>query len=158
MGTKFFRPSHPPGSSIHTFIYQDNLLVQNRALTIRRPGVHSARGDIPGEDLLPAQEASFNPILTLKDPRYRETEHRRCSICRILGMLRVGWVGFEVEWVLCVVWEREAENKREGWTWRYFLVVRCSVCRMARCHDTKARVLHRHLRSKVVCVSSRMKN
>ena len=41
-------------------------------MTIRWPGVHSARGDIPGEDLLLAQEASFNPILTLNDPRQGE--------------------------------------------------------------------------------------
>ena len=34
-----------------------------RALTIRRQGVNFARGGIPGEDLLPAQDASFNALL-----------------------------------------------------------------------------------------------
>ena len=45
MVTELLRPSHPPGSNILTSIYPDHLLPgTNRALNMRRPGVHSARG------------------------------------------------------------------------------------------------------------------
>ena len=60
----------PPSRQQYSYVYLSRSFTgTNRALSISRPGVHSARGDIPGEDLLPAQEASLNPILTLNDPR-----------------------------------------------------------------------------------------
>ena len=59
MVTKFLRPSHPPGSSIRRLEYPDHL----QLLTLRRVYDTLAKrplcgGEIPGEDLLPAQEAS----------------------------------------------------------------------------------------------------
>ena len=60
----------PPSRQQYSYVYLPRSFTgTNRALSIHRPGVHSARGDIPGEDLLPAQEALLNPILTLNDPR-----------------------------------------------------------------------------------------
>ena len=61
------RPSHPPGSSMHRLEYPDPLQV----LTPRRvydmlAKVYSARGDMPGEDLLPAQEASSKSNTCIK--------------------------------------------------------------------------------------------
>ena len=60
----------PPTRQQYSYVYLSKSLAgTNRALTIRRTGVHPTRGDVPGEDLLPAQEASSNPALTLNDPR-----------------------------------------------------------------------------------------
>ena len=41
-GHELLRPSHPPGSKIHTCLSR-YFAGTNRALSIRRPGVHSAR-------------------------------------------------------------------------------------------------------------------
>ena len=63
----------PPTRQQYLYIYLSRSFTgTNRELTIRRSDVHSARGDIPGEDLLPAQEGSFNPIITLNGPREEE--------------------------------------------------------------------------------------
>ena len=55
----------PPTRQQYSYVYLPRSSTgTNRALTIRRTGVYSAWRDIPGEDLLPAPEASSNPILT----------------------------------------------------------------------------------------------
>ena len=40
-----------------------------RVLTIQWPRAHSVRREISGKDLLPAPDASLNPLLALYDPR-----------------------------------------------------------------------------------------
>ena len=73
--TKLLRPSHPPGSSIHTFIFPDHSLLQTASdhTPARRPlsagGTNQTR-IIRYKNLLPAQEASFNRIVALNDQRY----------------------------------------------------------------------------------------
>ena len=66
------RPSRPPCS---TAVFA--VAGTDRAHTTRRKSAHSVRGETPGEDILPAQEASSSPALTLHYPRQRDRIQQR---------------------------------------------------------------------------------
>ena len=59
----------PPTRQQNSYVYLSRSFT-NRALNTRRLGVHSTRGDIPGEDLLPAQEASAGAGGLIKSNTY----------------------------------------------------------------------------------------
>ena len=60
----------PSSRQQYAYVYLSRSFARtNRAQSISRLGVLSAREDTAGEDPLPALEASLNQILTFNDPR-----------------------------------------------------------------------------------------
>ena len=110
MVTKFSRPSHPPGSSIHTLEYPDHLQVPTPRRVYdtlaKRPlcaGGHTRRGPPAGAGGLIPQEASSKPTLTaVQDSRQgihgTETIQQKTQKAgEKYPELEASWIGKRVE-------------------------------------------------------------